>query len=150
MLVCNKITFILHKVPPPPLHLKLGAVNALMKLLEFLDPEGYKKILAKLHIVKENYHGVSFEGNECSKILRNIRFLKKCVIQFEMCKRIIEALEAFNTFNSACCGIKLKNNWEESIESVKVTWSLLHDRYDVAIPNKVHIIMDHVGDYIQK
>ena len=36
-------TVILQKVPPPPLHLKLGAVNALMKILQWLDPEGFIK-----------------------------------------------------------------------------------------------------------
>ena len=69
-------TAILEKIPPPPLHLKLGAVNSLLDLMERLDQEAYNAFVKCLHIVKENYHGKTFEGNECSKALANLDKLR--------------------------------------------------------------------------
>ena len=45
-------TYILFKIPPPPLHIKLGNVNGLMKFLEHLDPKGVEEFTKKINIVK--------------------------------------------------------------------------------------------------
>ena len=39
--------------------------------------------------------------------------------------------------------------WRQSIEDFTQNWYNLHSKYKLSIPNKVHIIMDHVGDYIE-
>ena len=50
------------KIPPPPLHtFRLGPVNHLLDHLGNLYPE-LEQHLADLHVVKENYHGKTFEG----------------------------------------------------------------------------------------
>ncbi len=148
-------TVILEKCPPPPLHLRLGATNALAKVLKDLDPEAYAAYVKCLSIVKENYHGKTFEGNECNKILKNCEKLKKgckkCAYSFESesLDDIVSALEAIRHFIQDCGGKKVTSFWSQSIEEVRNTWTLLHTKYGITIPNKVHIIMDHVGDYIE-
>ena len=53
-------------------------------------------------IVKESYHGKTFEGNECNKILKNIQLLQEMLVQYEVIRRIIEALEAMKIFIYTC------------------------------------------------
>ena len=121
-----------------------------MREIEILDPEGYKIFVSNLQIVKENYHNKVSEGNECSKILKNLDFLKQCVVMYEQTCRIIETLEAIKSFIATCCSKIRGNSWKKSIENVSRTWSHLHQKYGTSIPNKVHIIIDHVKDYMEK
>ena len=75
--------------------------------------------------------------------------LKKSLIQFESIKKILETLEAVKQFIYTCCSKEVREGWGDAIEDVSKTWSFLHEHYNIQIPNKVHIIMDHVGDYIE-
>ena len=83
-------TIILHKACPPPLHLKLGAVNAIMRKVEIVDTNGYKEFVKKLSIVKESYQGKTFEGNECGKILRNTETLRNLLVKTEFTDSLIK------------------------------------------------------------
>ena len=57
-------TYILLKIPPPPLHtIRLGPVNHLIAYLDKLYPE-LQGHLARLHVLKEDYHGKTFEGED--------------------------------------------------------------------------------------
>ena len=38
---------------------------------------------------------------------------------------------------------------DNQFEDFTQNWYNLHSKYKLSIPNKVHIIMDHVGDYIE-
>ena len=59
-------TSILAKIPPPPLHsFCLGPVNHLVDHLGQLYPE-LEQHLVNLHLVREDYHEKTFEG-ECYK-----------------------------------------------------------------------------------
>ena len=56
-------TYILEKIPPPPLHtFRLGPVNHIITCLAKYFPE-LEEHLANLHVVKEAYHRETFEGN---------------------------------------------------------------------------------------
>ena len=55
-------TYILTKIPPPPLHtFRLGPVNHLLEALGKLYPE-LEQHLAHLHVLKDDYHGKTIEG----------------------------------------------------------------------------------------
>jgi hypothetical protein len=143
-------TIILEKVPPPPLHLKLGAINALMKGPESSDPKGVQTFVKKMSLVKENYHRKNYEGNECNKILKNLNLLRKTLLEIDIVAKVIKAMKTFQAFSEACCGIKPTKNWENSIENFSQAWLKLNVEHGVSVPNKVHIIIDHVFDYISK
>ena len=118
-----------------------------LSLLIFTGPTTSRGIMPG--IVKESYHGKTFEGNECDKIWKNIHLLKKMLVQYEVIRRIIEALEAVKIFNYTCCSKEVREGWKDALSEVSKTWSFFHEKYDINIPNKVHIIMDYVGDYIE-
>ena len=55
---------VLMKIPPPALHVcLLGPTNDIIKHLQKVYP-GVREELEKLYVVKENYHGKTFEGNQ--------------------------------------------------------------------------------------
>ena len=62
---------------------------------------------------------------------------------------IIDTMEAFTFFQEACCGVKPKENWVDSIKWFSEKYKVLHMTHDISITNKVHIICDHVEDYIR-
>ena len=119
-----------------------------MTELESMQPLGVKTFTRKLNIIKENYHGTNYEGNECSKILKNINLLKQCLVMTEKTSDIVNTLEHVKSFISACCGTKPKDNWEETIDVLSEAWSDLHAKHTISITNKIHIIQSHVKDYI--
>ena len=43
----------------------------------------------------------------------------------------------------------MTDDWRRFIQEVRHYWSLLHQKYKMTVPNKVHIIIDHVEDYIE-
>ena len=57
-------TPLIHKVPPPELHLLLGPTNHLYNELSKVWP-GTDAWLQSIHIKKTDYHGGCFEGNDC-------------------------------------------------------------------------------------
>jgi len=69
-------TPVLNIVPPPALHIKLGIVNKLYSELLKLFPR-LDEWPQSLYITKEKYHGHTFEGNECNRLLKNLDMLAK-------------------------------------------------------------------------
>ncbi len=55
--------------PRPPLHLKLGLVKLLVGLLFDCFPAVEGILTAELGIFRKEYHGGSFEGRQCSRII---------------------------------------------------------------------------------
>ena len=51
--------------------------------------------------------------------------------------------------NKSLCGRVLKENWKESLASFEENILFLHGKYSLSITPKLHILMDHVGDYIE-
>ncbi len=65
----NSNLAILLLCPPPPPHLKLGIANLRMHHLFSLHPDFEKEVAKTLGIVQKDYHGNSFEGRQCSKLI---------------------------------------------------------------------------------
>lgn len=88
-------------VPIPVLHcLKLGPVNHIIMALREVYP-GVDEKLALMHLVLSAYHGGSYEGNECSKILNNID--KLCIPEDH--KPFMDALTALRDLNIMACKV---------------------------------------------
>ena len=119
-----------------------------MRKIQRIDPNGYTSFVKQINIVKDNYHGKVFEGNECTKILKNLSNLEQCLKESEHSKLLLDTLKSLKQFFECCCGTSVTGDWRRSIQEVKSNWSLLHHNYKMTVPNKVHIITDHVEDYI--
>ena len=63
-------------IPPMELHLLLGVVNHLFKILKAASI-GAVKWPAALHIQLSPYHESHFDGNECRKLLKNVDVLQQ-------------------------------------------------------------------------
>ena len=85
-------TPVLNIVPPPALHIKLGIVNKLYSELLKLFPR-LDEWPQSLYITKENYHGHTFEGNECNRLLKNLDMLAKMLPE-----NLSNFLECFTAF----------------------------------------------------
>ena len=82
-------TPVLTIVPPPELHLLLGPVNHLYNEINKVWPQG-EDCLKSCFVKKSEYHGGSFEGNDCRKLLKNSNLLT------ELCPK--EHEQYVNTF----------------------------------------------------
>ena len=48
------------------------------------------------------------------------------------------------------CTSQLKSNYKDAIRKVEESFNILHHRFGCTIPNKVHIAVTHVPEYIAK
>jgi len=142
----NKGTAVIAIVPPPPLHtIKLGPVNHLWVLLRKLCPLQVLEFEGMMHLYLEDYHGGCYEGNQCSKILRNADKLKEMLP--EKFKEFAVCLKTLHEVDVAVSGRILKDNYKEAIEAFSKSWMVLFHKFGLSVTNKVHIIMAYVEEY---
>ena len=141
-------TLILDIVPPPELHLLLGVVNQLFRMLQAVWPDA-NTWPSSLKMDLSPYHGGMFEGNECRKLLRNVDKLQQLAeakSAFQVFG-IVEALRKFDAVVKSCFGSELHNNFSEKIQEFR-------DSY-LAIPNasvtpKIHAVFHHIKDFVDR
>ena len=61
--------FVIEKIPPPPLHIKLGVVNHLVNVLEEEDPSGFSKFTKKYKIPLSSQANVTSNKSLKYKVL---------------------------------------------------------------------------------
>lgn len=88
-------TTILDIIPPPELHLMLGATNHIFDALNenWGGNQAYNWGL-KHNITRVDYHGGSLDGNNCKRLLEKAELLKEELPDY--LKAFAEALVAFN------------------------------------------------------
>ncbi len=74
-----------------------------------------------LGILRKDYHGKSFDGRQCSKLLDKCDALALLVPP--ECLPIIDCLEAFARVDEATLGHRLSSNYEEAIEQLGVNFT---------------------------
>ncbi len=99
--------------PPPALHIKLGIVNLLVQHLFSLHPHLEVKVAESLGILRKDYHGKSFEGRQCPKLLDKCDALALLVPP--ECLPVIDCLKAFARVAEATFGYRLSSNYKEII-----------------------------------
>ncbi len=95
-----------------------------------------------LGILRKGYHGKSFEGRQCSKLLDKCDALALLVPS--ECLPIIDCLKAFARVAEATLGYRLSSNYEEIIEQFGVTFSRVMPQFRLFMTTKVHILLHHV------
>lgn len=134
---------VLSLVPPPSLHIKLGIVNKLYSELLKLFPEldSWPK---SLYITKENYHGNTFEGNECNALLRNLDMLASILpshlLPFHRC------FVAFRDVMDACFGSSLDVSHHEKFVEFENSYRSLN----ISMTTKAHILIRHVPEFLKQ
>ena len=136
-------TPVLNIVPPPSLHIKLGIVNKLYSELQKLFPQ-LDQWPAALYIQQESYHGNTFEGNECNRLLKNLDMLRNMLPP-----HLISYYECFLAFRDAmhaCLGYSIDPDFKEKVSKFEQTYMAL----DISVTTKVHIMTRHVPEYLEK
>ena len=108
----DQSTPVIHKVPPPELHLLLGPTQHIVDELAKLWPdcEGW---LRSINVTRTDYFGGAFEGNDCRKILKNVSSLEaRCPDEFQ---DFVDTLAAFGVVVRSCYGYSLSDTYKESI-----------------------------------
>jgi hypothetical protein len=136
-------TAVLDIVPPPSLHIKLGIVNKLYAELLKLFP-GLDQWPQDLYIIKESYHGQTFEGNECNRLLQNLDMLSN-ILPANL-SNFLDCFHAFRDAMQACFGSNLEPDYRDKIMKFERSYNALK----LSTTTKVHIMNRHVPEFIQK
>ena len=115
----------------------LGPFNKLWKSLENLHSD-INQLPLKYSLVREDYFGKTFEGNEVNKLLKHIDELRKILPEDDHI--FVDNFESLNEVKQACFGFVLEENYKEKIRKFEKKWMKLHENYKVSIPNKCHVI----------
>lgn len=137
-------TTLLEAIPPPELHLMLGATN---KIFEELDQQWGENKAHKwaqhYNITKKDCHGSSYDGNKCKMILERSSMLMEELPQD--LRKFAEALMAFDEVRKACFSMDLHPNYKEYIDNFKSTYLKL----GIPLTPKVHCIITHVPQFCE-
>lgn len=146
---------ILKTFPPPELHMLLGnvqkPVNELLApgtpgkpaLMSAAERKAHVRALAKLRIKHSKYHGASFEGNDCRKLLSNLA--ASGLNANERCQPIYDVLVAFNEVVIACFGKTRTDDFRERIAD----YTAAYEKSGMSVTTKAHYVMHHVADYLR-
>ena len=138
---------VLSLIPPPALHLMLGIVGDIYKLLLEQWP-GAKAWSDSLNVwPEEGGPRNRFNGNDCVILLNNLdelEFLALVEDKFELIQPIINALSNFNEVRKACFSkeldpncIRILDNYWDAIKELNATFGL-------SITPKIHISYFHI------
>ena len=156
---------VLHKAPPPELHLYIGNVNKIIDVLheetaELKDQDMIEMTLYEwLHIsprnvVREEYYGNMLNGPNCDKVLRKETLQAMMEFLPEDLQKFVIALKALNKMKKACfstrpldwtVGADWEFKWKSSIDGyVSAFLDLGIQRFP-----KFHIVEKHVAEFIE-
>ena len=103
-----------------------------------------------MHIERPLYHGRSFEGNQCDKLLDNIDVLQRMIDSSDPATYFatlpyIRAFRAFNAVKQSCFGDKLHSNFNTCIDDFRTAYLDL----GINVTTKVHMIFCEVPRFCE-
>ncbi|XP_065648191.1 uncharacterized protein LOC136077891 [Hydra vulgaris] len=105
-----------HLVPPPELHLLMGIVTLLGRLLLDHWPL-FKNWLKEHYILLRGYHGIGFDGNNSNKLLEKVDILERDVLASQTnLLPIVHCLRKFEKVKECTFGYELGSNAFSVIE----------------------------------
>ena len=152
VLVENKEVLVLSKCPPPEFHIMEGFVNhtffdGLVKLIGYESAMRWPK---KLNLVAKDYHGQKFEGNACSKLLKNTEVLASLDILRNRSPLIVllflRSFKAMDKLVQACFSTgKVVVDLHPLTNDRVISYMDLN----ITVPLKVHVLFTHVIPALQ-
>lgn len=138
---------ILDLLPPPELHLMLGAVNSIIS--HICNDEHCKKDadewIKECYVERKvTYHGCSLEGNSCKKLLNSLDSLRSKKNIFLM--KYVQLLEDLKNVIHDCFGNYLEPTFDKSIEKFRQNYL----SSGLSVTPKIHAIFFHVLDFCQE
>ena len=103
--------------------------------------------------LRKPYHGGSFEGNSCKRLLENLHVFEDHLgnPKIPAMTPYLEVLKLFNSIRTGCFSAeKARPDYKELIAKFKVAYTNLNLDADVSILVKVHELFFHVSEWIDK
>ncbi len=138
---------ILFICPPPPLYITLGVVNLLIQHLFALHHNLATDVTAALGLDRKDYHGKSFEGRQCSKILAHCDYLEDHTPS--ECLPLINCLRSVGKVMAATFGEDLSPNNDDVIKRFGSAFSKVMSSFGIRMTPKVHIVLHHLSHFIR-
>ena len=99
-------------VPLPELHLLIGVVNHLLKLLITCFP-GVLEVFKAHSIFRLGYNDGGLDGNNCKKLLQKLEKMRSAVPAH--LQPVLDTLDTFRLVVDGCFSRKLINNYESQM-----------------------------------
>lgn len=138
---------------PPELHLFTGVVNYMIDYIADLTPADFIiDFFKSKNIVRKDYQGGKFEGNQCSRIMEHLDQMETMILNklnFNIsiaCMPLLDTLRKFKAVKSACFSYQLSANFKEIINSFEMSYRSLN----IPVTPKMHIIFTHVPEFCDK
>ena len=150
----NKL--ILDFCPPPELHVLLGIVNKAIKVLEERIPnEIVKEWVAFAGAQRNAYHGGTFNGNNCKRLVDAADYLEVLVTKdfydftpFSLA--MVDVLRKLRAVRHSCFGTELRPDYKTNLEKYQeATLNLVQD-FGVNLIVKDHIADFHVAPWLEE
>ena len=143
-----------HLVPPPELHLLIGTVTPLGRLL--LDHWPLFTNWLKEHILLRGYHGIGFDGNNATKLLGKVHILERDVLASQTnLIPIVNCLRKFSKVKECTFGQELGSDVSSVIEEFKISffdlqhYAKVHLNAELNVRWKVHIVVCHTLSFVK-
>ena len=152
--VRHKSGWVLMAFPPPPLHIKIGIVIKTLTYIHFYWEEicegtnGVDSFLASLNIIKKDYFGLTLEGNDCNKVLKNLDKLEKELP--EELSMYLDLLKEFKHIVDKIFGFTLDPQWETHLNNFSRIFYNIQEYFpSVSETVKIHCLIKHVSQFLK-
>lgn len=134
----------------PTVHLFTGCFNKMFQELEKIYSK-VKRWATRLYVKRKKYHGKTFEGPQCKKMLNNLDTLKDLIKGEKgklsaICEKYVLAFEALDSVVSACFGQFLDPSYPRALSDFQRCYLDL----GISVTTKAHYMLEHVDEYIQR
>lgn len=104
----------------------------------------------EINVHRVEYHGRSYEGRNCKRILANLDRIEALAPPSVAMKSVLDCLRAFATVDKCVFGYELDPNYSEAIEKFKETHQqVLVNFQDKGYATKPHIVKHHVQQFVE-
>ena len=101
-----------------------------------------------INLVRDPYNNKDYNGNNCNKLLNKLEELKKVIPEDFLI--FSETLDALKNVKISCFGAEAHPDYKERINEFEAKWEELYINHDIWFTNKVHVIIDHVPQAIER
>ncbi len=134
--------------PPPPLHSKLDLTNLIVNSIFTRNPNLEEQIADQLGIARKEYHGKSFEGRQCSKLLSCSASLKEMVPPSD--PPLVECLETFYRVVVGVYGQIVDPETKDNVSTFVETFMEAMRTQNPRTTPKVHMLIHNVPEYVRR
>ena len=158
LLIGRREDLVLLLVPPPGLHLLLRSTNHIWVKLEELwveyvtdetpedqptPPNPAEEFAKSIYMVRAEYHGGEFEGNQCERLLKNTEKLRQALPLH--LHSYADCLESLKKVVDSTFSAHLDLNYPKYFQDFDNNYKKLK----ISVTPSVHAIITHVPQFIQ-